>query len=264
MKKKIWKYLFWGLTIALLVGVMSFVSLERSSEAMNEPKVHIVAKDGVFFLTQDEVVNRLKLKHVFREGIAFEELDVDTIETILNDMNEVESSEVYCRLGGDWEIFVEIRKPIARVINQNGEQFYLDDKGRLMYLSHLYTADVVPVTSDYNFWKEIDLDTAGRVIHNDSLKTISALDQIYQLSTYVCNDAFLSAQVTQIHLNEKGDFVLIPRVGDQKIVLGKAKDLESKFNRLQVFYKKGINKVGWDQYDTINLKYANQVVCTRK
>lgn len=243
---------------------MSFVAIERDTEEMNEPRIHIDAKDGFFFLTQDEVINRLKLKHVFKNDMALQDLNVDSIETLLNEMNEVESSEVYCRLGGDWEIFVEIRKPIARVINQNGEQFYLDDKGKLMYLSHLYTADVVPVTSNFNFWKEIDLDTAGRVIHNDSLKTIGALDQIYRLSAYVCNDAFLSAQVTQIHLNEKGDFVLIPRVGDQKIVLGKAKDLESKFNRLQVFYKKGINKVGWDQYDTINLKFANQVVCTKK
>lgn len=256
--------MFWSVTIILLIGVMSFVAMERSSEEMHSPKVHIDAKNGIFFLTEDEVINRLKLKHVFRDGMSLESLNVDTIETILNEMNEVQSSEVYCRLGGEWEIFLEIRKPISRVINQNGEQFYLDDRGELMYLSHLYTADVVPVTSNFNFWKDIELDTVGRVIHNDSLITIGALNQIYELSSYVCNDAFLSAQITQIHLNEHGDFVLIPRVGDQKIVLGKAEDLKSKFNRLQVFYKKGINKVGWDQYDTINLKYASQVVCTKK
>jgi cell division protein FtsQ len=30
-----------------------------------------------------------------------------------------------------------------------------------------------------------------------------------------------------------------------------------------VFYKKAIPKVGWDTYKTINLKYANQIVCEK-
>jgi len=30
-----------------------------------------------------------------------------------------------------------------------------------------------------------------------------------------------------------------------------------------IFYKRAIPKVGWDTYKTINLKYANQIVCQK-
>jgi len=35
----------------------------------------------------------------------------------------------------------------------------------------------------------------------------------------------------------------------------------SKFAR---FVDEGLNVVGWNRYSEINLKYENQVVCTRK
>jgi cell division protein FtsQ len=61
----------------------------------------------------------------------------------------------------------------------------------------------------------------------------------------------------------KGDIEMVPRVGNQKIILGSADSLQTKFRNLLVFYKKAIPKVGWDTYKTINLKYANQIVCEK-
>jgi cell division protein FtsQ len=52
-------------------------------------------------------------------------------------------------------------------------------------------------------------------------------------------------------------------VGNHKIILGDCSDLEQKFKKLFAFYKDGLNKIGWNTYKTINLKYKNQVVCTR-
>ena len=53
-------------------------------------------------------------------------------------------------------------------------------------------------------------------------------------------------------------------MGSHKIILGSAHDLEKKFEKLKVFYRKGLEKVGWDRYQTINLKFENQVVCTKR
>jgi cell division protein FtsQ len=49
-------------------------------------------------------------------------------------------------------------------------------------------------------------------------------------------------------------------VGNNRILLGNADSLESKFHNLLVFYKKALPQVGWDTYKGINIKYANQVV----
>ena len=59
------------------------------------------------------------------------------------------------------------------------------------------------------------------------------------------------------------DFELVPKVGNHKIVFGGIDNLESKFEKLMIFYKKGLSKTGWNEYSEINLKFKNQVVCTK-
>ena len=46
-----------------------------------------------------------------------------------------------------------------------------------------------------------------------------------------------------------------------------AKTIDSKagIKKLKTFYTEGLNKTdGWNKYSTINIKYKNQVVCTKK
>ena len=58
---------------------------------------------------------------------------------------------------------------------------------------------------------------------------------------------------------------LFPAIGNQKIVFGNAKDVAEKFNKLKLFYTEGLNKSdSWTKYSSINLKYKNLVVCTKK
>ena len=78
------------------------------------------------------------------------------------------------------------------------------------------------------------------------------------------SDKFLKAQITAIEFDENNELVVYPRVGGHKIILGEAEDFRNKFEKLKVFYRHGLGKVGWDRYSMINLKYHNQVVCTKR
>jgi len=64
-------------------------------------------------------------------------------------------------------------------------------------------------------------------------------------------------------VNSKYEFELIPRVGSQIIELGDAENLDEKFANLKLLYLDGFNKIGWNTYKRISLKYKNQVVCTK-
>src|SRR5690554_2439196 len=105
------------------------------------------------------------------------------------------------------------------------------------------------------------------IINNDSLKTKSKMDQIYRISNYVCNDAFYDAQIVQVHYTKNDGFVLIPRVGDNKIIFGSANSDEmvsNKFEKLTTFYDEVIPYEGWDKYESINLKFKGQIVAKKK
>jgi len=75
---------------------------------------------------------------------------------------------------------------------------------------------------------------------------------------------FLKAQISEIYLNSKGEFDLIPQLGNHLIRFGTMEDASTKLNNLDIFYRKALIGEGWDKYETINLKYKNQVVCKRK
>jgi cell division protein FtsQ len=103
-------------------------------------------------------------------------------------------------------------------------------------------------------------------IRKDSaLSQACILDDIYALASYIQSDSVISGLITQAYVNSEREIELYPAVGNQKIIFGKAEDIAGKFEKLKIFYTEGMNSSnGWDKYSVINLKYKNQVVCTKK
>ena len=90
------------------------------------------------------------------------------------------------------------------------------------------------------------------------------INQVYKVASFVANDTFWSANTQQIFVNELQEIELVPRVGDHRILIGDTTDLQNKFHRLFMFYQKGLSTTGWNKYSLINLKFKDQVVCTKK
>jgi cell division protein FtsQ len=82
------------------------------------------------------------------------------------------------------------------------------------------------------------------------------------LSQYIDKNDFLKAQIEQIYLNDEKEFELIPKIGNNTILFGDTEDMKEKFEKLIVFYRKGLNTIGWNKYKFINLKFKNQIVCS--
>ncbi|MES2587935.1 MAG: hypothetical protein V4622_03075 [Bacteroidota bacterium] len=262
--KKWLKIGFWVIfSIAVVIG-LSMSKSKQVDTVSNKPKIFIHVDGENAFLTEDEVYTRLTRKGLVYPAQKIEKLPVKAIEDYLESMSEIKTCKVYANLGGTWNIDIQLRKPIARIFNNSGETFYLDDLGFTMTTSPLYTARVVVVTG--NIPDRSHSKSVEEIINNDTLKTIKYLDDIYRISNYVCNDPFLNAQIGQIHRDNHGDFVLIPQVGGQKIIFGSAnsdEEVAKKFKKLVLFYKEGLPFEGWNKYDVINLKFEKQIVCKK-
>lgn len=87
---------------------------------------------------------------------------------------------------------------------------------------------------------------------------------LFELTKIIRQNNFLQALISQIYVNSKGEFDLIPQLGKQIIHLGSIENIEKKLNKLEIFYKKAMMKAGWEKYATINLEYKDQIVCTKK
>lgn len=152
-----------------------------------------------------------------------------------------------------------------RVINPNGDSYYIDANGQVMPLSKKYTAHVIVVNGNLN---EPYMDHVGENLRRQQIKadksTGELLPDLFRLVQFINNNKFWKAQIEQIYINGKHDIELVPRVGNHTIILGSVDDMSEKFENLRAFYEQGLSKYGWNKYKTINLKFKNQIVCTKR
>jgi len=104
-----------------------------------------------------------------------------------------------------------------------------------------------------------DVDIARVPVVNDNYSP-EMIKKVYTLSTYVYENPFIDALTEQIFV-DKGDLIIIPKINNQKIVIGDNNNITEKFEKLTDFYVNGLNHIGWNNYQIINLKYKNQIVC---
>jgi cell division protein FtsQ len=230
------------------------------------PQIIINQDDDNSFVDEDDILKFLKDRNDTLVNQPLQEINVYELERALNAHPSIASSEVAVNVNGDVIITITQRKPIVRIMNSFGESYYIDNKATLMPLADHYTARVLVVNGvipeQYAQFYNLSI---SQIEKDSALCSASVLDDIYEVAKYIAGDTLISELITQAYVNDQREIELFPAVGNQKIIFGKADDIAGKFEKLKVFYKEGMNSSNsWEKYSVINLKYKNQVVCTRK
>jgi cell division protein FtsQ len=230
---------------------MSFISVKKNAQKCTGLKVMLPGNNN--FIERDEVDNILLESTGSIVGRNLEDINIHKLENILKANPFIEYAKVFADMNGVVQVDIRQRKPLIRIINMANVNFYIDENGFKIPLSDNYTARVLVANG------LINEDFSGKV---DTLSSQLARD-LYRTARFIQQDTLWNDQIEQIFVNLKGDIEVVPRIGDHKIILGTADSLETKFRNLLVFYKKAIPKVGWETYKSINLKYANQIICEK-
>ena len=251
-KKPVWRYILigfaWLISLGGLVTLMSFIEIKKAGVVCKDVKVYIPGNQ--YFIDKQEVENILKVSSNNLIGRKLDNINIHDLENKLKANPFVELAKVYADMDGIIWIEVSQRHPILRIMNQFDQDFYVDEHGLKLPLSDNFTANVLAANG------YIEEMFSGKV---DTLKTTLAKD-IFKTVDFIRKDSLWNAQIAQVYVNQNHEIELIPRVGNQRILLGNADSLEVKFHNLMVFYKQALPQVGWDAYKTINIKYANQII----
>lgn len=233
--KKILKIL---VIIILPISLQAFASSRNYLRSVKEVKVVYLGSENMY--VTDQAIQKLLFKQPHNQ-IRLKTLDIFNLEQLLNAHVMVENSEIFHTIDGEVEIKVKQRQPIGRIY-ENGKFFYMDTQGMQMPLSQNYSARVPLVLGDVNkaYW-----DTTFKVLQ------------------FIGEDDFLSKNIIEIKVKANGEYEFRMRIPDFIVLLGKAEDLELKKANLKAFYKKMEKEKALNTYKTVNLKYANQVICIR-
>lgn len=258
--KKILNSLIWVFFVIGTLALLSFTQQKKTNTICTEVEVSVNVLSGNHFVTPKRVEDILA-NLGFKKGIdKFGDINTGKLEKKLLGLSSLEAVEVYKNINGKLQIEIEQRKPIARIFNRNGYSLYIDDKGKTMQTSEHYTARVLGING---YLKLKAGEDYYRVIENDSIKKTTLLDEVFELANEIEKDEFLKALIEQIYVEKNEEIILIPKVGNQEIIFGKAEDIKTKFEKLKLFYTNGINPNNLNLYKTINLKFDNQIVCKK-
>jgi cell division protein FtsQ len=89
-------------------------------------------------------------------------------------------------------------------------------------------------------------------------------EKLHLLLNYIHDDEFLKKNIIGVQVSAKGTLRMQSRNYDYEIQFGMPVNIEKKFNNYKAFLQDAVKDTLIEQYKTINLKFTQQVVCTKK
>lgn len=272
MKNKIQRLLRpLGIALAVLAVVFALGFVERTADRdpVVDIEVEVSGADGIHFLDAATVRQELVDLGTAVRGAPIGEVDLPGIERRLRNMPAVAEAEVYHTLDGVLHVKVRQREPIVRVFNKDGSSFYIDREGWTMPTSTVFTARVPVVVGEL---EEPGASDGVRHVHTDTGYTGAHGHHIHRLLHFIHQDPFWHALIDQVEVNAKGEYELLPRVGAHRVLIGHPESwgepgsdaLAQRFAKLDIFYRKGMAPADRRRFARIDLRFADQIVCTNR
>ena len=243
------------------IGLLAFVlivtaAVERKKEMVIQATVVEVLplEGGHWLIDSADIVKIIERSFGMPlDGQAAGLIDEDRVERLLEEDAFVENAEVTLTANSQLKIDVVQRQPILRIIDNMGASYYIDKDGNKIPTSPHYTARTLVATGDIQ--PHTPEFTTRRQRHS--------MRDLFELTHFIIADELWQALFEQIYVNQRGEFVLIPKVGDQTIIFGDMADMEDKFRRLRIFYEEAMSREGWQKYHSLDLRFRGQVVCEK-
>lgn len=240
MKLFSWANIRLVLMFALVIFLFSFTSKRNEERKLTKSKV-VFLNDSVTFI-KHEMVNKLLIENKRdASSIQKDKLDLNKLEKSINSNPMIEKSEVFVTIDGVLKAVVKQKTPIARVFNNEGS-FYIDYQGNIMPLSDEFTARVPIISGEISKENKGDFD---------------------KLLRFVYKDDFLKKNIIGIQILPDGSLKMMNRNFDYEIEFGKIVNVNRKFSNYKAFFQKAVLDSSLQNYKKINLRFIQQVVCTK-
>lgn len=231
------------IAVGYLLAAIVFFPEKKNQIICKYVKVNILDDEKFRMIDEKTVYDFIEKSKLNPVKKRITKIQADTLEKeILKKIPAIKSVECYLNTSGVMKVDVRQRVPKFRVMTSD-ENYYVDEQRKTFPVSLNFSA-YVPVVS-------------GVVT-----KTF-AKGKLFDLIDFIEKDKFWNAQIEQIYVVDNKNIELVPRVGSEIILFGDLTEIETKFDKLKTLYTEGFSQIGWNRYKTIDLRFADQVVCTR-
>lgn len=249
-------------TAAVLAALAALCALIHAGTA-RERALHtceglrIEYADDYRFVSEQDIKDYLDKYYGAYIGQRLDSIKLHKVESILDVQSAILKSEAYTTEDGMLNIRLTQREPVIR-FQKGSYGFYADCNGFLFPLQENYTTPVpvmdgaVPVNSAEGF-KGAPETEAER----------EWLAGVISLVEYMGKTRIWAENIVQMHVEDNGDIVMIPRQGSERFIFGGPGGAKEKFDRMSDYYRYILPEKGEGYYKTVNVKYDKQIVCKK-
>lgn len=244
--------LLFGLLALALLAVLATVNQYQEEVTLSEVQVNILAASDNGFMNEGRVLEAMGWPGgVAPLGTRLDQLSLNLLEDSLKKHPFVKQAELYKSLQGALHIEVEMREPVARLMNNSGEDVYLDADGYKFPISPLHSSNVLLVRGDF---EEAVADTFG-------CETVLACLPVL---TYIHHHPYWNTYFSEVDLKGNGELILHPRRDNMIIEFGHPLRISEKLTNLKAFLTNIMSHEDRPRFKQISIKYKGQVVATKR
>ena len=240
----------WVVSLLGLCALIAFAERKRGDIVCKDIIVQLDNVQDNHFLSEAEAMEIVVSGQPQLRGKAFYDINLKEIESKLVYNKHVKDAELFSDLKGNLVVNVELRRPIARLVQEDGPDAYIAEDGIVMPVSENFATRVLIISGNY----------VKTILDKENLNNFDEGKQLMAMIEFINNDDFWRAQASQLDINSKGKISIIPQVTSQVVEFGQPVNIEDKFNKLKIFYKKILPQMGWTKYTRVSLEYEGQVV----
>ena len=241
----------------ILVLLTIFFITSSNTTTCKDIKIKFTDNHQITYIDTEDIKKMIISANPKIIGTQLNKINLSSIEELLNNSGMVKNSQVYTNIDGSLNIEVAQREPIVKIITDKNKKFYIDSEGFLIPVSKKYPVHILVATGNIT----IKSYPKYKNVLSDSVFIKSPLNDIYKIAFQIKKDEFFKSMVQQIFVNPEKEIELIPRVGNHTVLIGNGNNCEDKLQNLKIFYS-GTDKLKWNNYKLINIKFSNQIVCT--
>lgn len=255
-----WKNILKKISIGLLltgvlVGAFLLGTNKRSNTRCVDIKVTI--EDSIYtrFVTSEAVREYLDADYNGLKGMPIDSIDLHRIEQTLNSKSPILSSTAYITNKGILNISVVQREP-AVILQGPDYGFYSTADGYLLPLQPNFSAEVMQIEG------HIPIDTTDcRLGKPQDPQDGEWLDQILKMTDFIRTSKVWKSRIGSITCEPSGELVIKPKDGREQFLFGHPKDIETKFEKMRIYYERITADKGDDRYNVVDLRFKGQIVC---
>jgi cell division protein FtsQ len=239
-----------AVALIALSFLIAFSERKQGGAICKDVEIEIENTNENHFLDEADVMRLVETSGQAIKGVGLDRIDLRAIEKKLLYDKHILDAELFGDLKGNLVVNVELRRPIARIVQDDAPDAYIAEDGVIMGVSEKYTSRVVLISGSF----------VKKLLEAEDLNKLEEGKQVLEMVRFINEDPFWKAQVAQLDINSAGKITLYPQVTGQRVEFGKPENLEVKFRKLMVFYKEILPQRGWTKYERVNLEYEGQIV----